>query len=96
MIRKEKVKKAKGTGFLPGQATLEFTFCMVITFFMIYGLIMVFRWVGVDLAERRRAHKNVLFQSIDEDWSDVKGGPLKQIKPHFYKTSSMDAVLSPY
>jgi hypothetical protein len=34
-----------------GQATIEFTFAMVIIALMIFGLIKIFRWTGMDYAE---------------------------------------------
>ncbi len=39
-----------------GQAMIEFMFCMIVIFLMIYAIMMVLRWVGSDLAERRGAH----------------------------------------
>jgi hypothetical protein len=79
-----------------GQVILEFTFCMIVLFFMIYGVIMVFRWTGVDLAERRRAHMRVLKGSITKDWTDIHDGPIKQIKPYFFDAAPLNAVKSPY
>ncbi len=35
------------------QSTIEFTFAMIVVLFLIYGMIMVFRWAGMDLANRR-------------------------------------------
>ena len=35
------------------QSTIEFTFAMIIVLFLIFGLIRIFRWAGMDLAERR-------------------------------------------
>jgi len=43
-----------------GQALMEFSFCMIVVLLMIYGTIMVFRWTGLDLAERRAAHDRSL------------------------------------
>ena len=48
-----------------GQVMLEFAFCMIILFLMMYGIIMIFRWVGLDLGQRQQAHQAVLEQSID-------------------------------
>ena len=47
------------------QVMLEFAFCMIILFLMMYGIIMVFRWVGLDLGQRRKAHEAVLEAPID-------------------------------
>ena len=35
------------------QSTIEFTFAMIAIVFLIYGMVMVFRWAGMDLANRR-------------------------------------------
>ncbi len=35
------------------QSTIEFTFAMVVVMFLIYGMVQVFRWAGMDLAQRR-------------------------------------------
>jgi hypothetical protein len=91
-----------------GQVIIEFTFCMIIILLMIYGLMMVFRWTGVDLAERRRAHDTVLMQDINVDYggcavfNSMSGvclqempqwsGPLKQIDPYFYVPMKINAV----
>ena len=48
-----------------GQVMLEFAFCMIILFLMMYGIIMVFRWVGLDLGQRQQAHEAVLTAGID-------------------------------
>ena len=37
------------------QSTIEFTFAMIAIMFLIYGMVMVFRWAGMDLAQRRFA-----------------------------------------
>jgi len=35
------------------QSTIEFTFGMIVILFLIYGMVQVFRWTGMDLAQRR-------------------------------------------
>ena len=35
------------------QSTIEFTFAMIAIMFLIYGMVQVFRWAGMDLANRR-------------------------------------------
>jgi hypothetical protein len=35
------------------QSTIEFAFAMIIIMFLIYGMVQVFRWAGMDLAQRR-------------------------------------------
>ncbi len=79
-----------------GQVMLEFTFCMIILFFMMYGVIMIFRWTGVDLAERRRAHNTALKTTVIKDWVNIIDGPLGQMSPYFFDVLPMNATLSPY
>ena len=38
---------------IQAQSTIELTFAMVAIVFLIYGMVMVFRWAGMDLANRR-------------------------------------------
>ncbi|MDE2221704.1 MAG: hypothetical protein KGK03_01395 [Candidatus Omnitrophica bacterium] len=47
------------------QSTIEFTFAVVVTMFLIYGLVMVFRWAGLDLANRRVMQDITLTNSAD-------------------------------
>jgi hypothetical protein len=35
------------------QSTIEFTFAMIVIMFLVYGMVQVFRWAGMDLANRR-------------------------------------------
>ncbi len=90
------------------QVMLEFVFCMIILFLMMYGIIMIFRWVGLDLGQRQQAHEAVLTADIDLfygrcvaeepltglclDSRAVERGPLTQIDPFFYQPGSMNAV----
>ena len=93
-----------------GQVMIEFVFCMIILFLMMYGAIMVFRWVGLDLGQRQQAHEAVLTSEIDFTYGQCAGsdlwgicvggevpverGPLTQIDPYFYQPGSMNAVWS--
>ena len=38
---------------IQAQSTIEFTFAVVAIMFLIYGMVIVFRWAGMDLAQRR-------------------------------------------
>ena len=51
-----------------GQVMVEFTFCMIILFLMMYGTTMVFRWVGLDLGRRQDAHEELLKSDIDPSY----------------------------
>jgi hypothetical protein len=68
-----------------GQATIEFTFAMIVTLMLVFALLMVFRWVGLDLAERRAAHERLLTR----DTSDMRTE--QQLNPNFYKPRKIDA-----
>ncbi len=68
-----------------GQATIEFTFAMIITLILVYALFMVFRWAGLDLAERRVSHERLL--------SDESLRPEQQLNPDFHKPRKMDAAV---
>ena len=76
------------------QAILEFTFAMVIIMLMMYSLIMIMRWVGMDFAERRIAHEQKLTEPIDEDFRRREFGTLKQLDPYFYKPIKMNAIFT--
>lgn len=67
-----------------GQATIEFTFAMTITLIMVFALLMVFRWVGLDLADRRFTHDRTL--------SNDALRPEQQLNPDFYKPRKIDAA----
>jgi hypothetical protein len=45
---------------IKAQSTLEFTFAMIVIVFLIYGMVKVFQWAGLDLAQRRWAQDNTL------------------------------------
>jgi len=40
---------------MKAQSTLEFVFAMIAAMFLLYGMVQVFRWVGMDMAQRRWA-----------------------------------------
>ena len=42
------------------QSTIEFTFAMIIVLLLVFGLIRIFRWAGMDLAERRWAYDKAM------------------------------------
>ncbi|MBI3617270.1 MAG: hypothetical protein HY210_03520 [Candidatus Omnitrophica bacterium] len=66
---------------------IEFTFCMIILFLMMYAIVMVFRWTGRDPGRRQKAHEAVLTQDIGGG-----GNPAPQIAPYFYTPEPMKAV----
>jgi len=67
-----------------GQSTIEFTFAMVIILVLIFGMIRIFRWAGMDLAERRWAHEDTLSANV--------GSPEEQLTDEFYRSKRMNAA----
>ena len=67
------------------QSTVEFTFAMIIIMFLIYGMVRVFRWVGMDLANRRVAQDTSLTTLIGTD-------PNSELNPDFSSVQPMAAV----
>ena len=66
------------------QSTIEFTFVLIVIFLMAFGLIRVFRWAGMDLAERRWAHDHTL---ANEQLTTEE-----QLNPDFYRPKRMNSV----
>jgi hypothetical protein len=58
---------------------------MIITLILVYALFMVFRWSGLDLAERRVAHELLL--------TNESLRPEQQLNPDFYKPRKLDAAV---
>jgi len=78
------------------QAIIEFTFCMIILFIMMYGLMKVFQWSGTDLAKRRQAHDSTLKGGVVADYSVYAHGPIKQLDPHIGSSAPINAVWRNY
>lgn len=76
------------------QVILEFTMCMIIVLLLIYGCIMVFRWSGMDLAERRIGHDESITTKIEENWGSYTQSPLNQIRSDFFKSGGMGFVFN--
>ena len=55
-------------------------------------IVMILRWTGVELANRRIAHDRTLEQGVREKFHDENEGPLNQLRLYFYKPGSMNAV----
>ena len=70
------------------QATIEFTFAMIAILLLIFGIIRIFRWVALDLADRRIAHDQLL--------QNTKLSPGQQITPNFYRPRKMEAVYNEF
>ncbi len=46
---------------------MEYAFSMIILMLMVFGMIMVFKWVGLDLSNRRVDHDSVLSAEVLND-----------------------------
>jgi len=42
------------------QSTIEFTFAMIVIMLIIFGMMQIFRWSGMDLAQRRYLQDSTL------------------------------------
>lgn len=81
------------------QVIVEFTFCMIVVFLMIYALLKIFIWANVGLVSTRAVHDNTLEDnSVVQGYVTIETGPLKQINPYFYRPSAiaMNAIPKDY
>jgi hypothetical protein len=77
--------ESRYSGRRRAQSVVEFAFGMVIFGLMVYGLVQCFRWVVMDLAERRFDHDRIL---VNESLSTEA-----QLNPNFHRVRRIDAVL---
>jgi hypothetical protein len=68
-----------------GQATVEFAFSMIVFGMITFGLVQAFRWVMLDMAERRVSHERILTNNTI--------GTEAQLNPNFHRVRKMDAVM---
>ncbi len=66
---------------IKGQSTVEFTFAMIVTMFLIYGMVQIFRWAGMDLAQRRYAEDNSLVTMTGGDPISELNSDLDNVLP---------------
>jgi len=66
---------------IKAQSAIEFTFAMIAIMFLIYGMVRVFRWTGLDLAQRRFS------QDASITTNPASGDPASQLN------SDMDSVM---
>ena len=69
------------------QSTIEFTFAVIVIMFLIYGMIQVFRWAGMDLANRRYLQDNSITTA-----NLVGGDPASQLNSDIGVALPMAAV----
>lgn len=74
-----------------GQATLEFTLVMAAVVLLILALARVFTWTGRDMAQRRKAHDDILMEDCG---SDPGGCPLRQLRDVFFVSNRIEATAS--
>jgi len=67
---------------IKAQSAIEFTFAMIAIMFLIYGMVRVFRWTGLDLAQRRYSQDSSITTT-----NLVGGDPASQLN------SDMDSVM---
>ncbi len=67
-----------------GQSTLEFIFAMIAAMFLLYGMVQVFRWVGMDMAQRRWAYDDAFNKAM-------VSGNLEKLRSDAYHPSSINA-----
>jgi len=75
-----------------GQVIAEFVFCFVLVMLLFWGCIMVIRWAGVSMAERRIAHDSVLTSGVDDEWKFFPDSPLRQVDPDFFDGTKMNLI----
>jgi hypothetical protein len=77
---------------IKAQSTVEFTFAMVAMMFLIYGMVMVFRWAGMDLAQRRYHQDTSVTSPIVKDVNNPTGDPASQLNSDGDVALPMSAV----
>ena len=75
-----------------GQVTMEYMFCLIVVMILMYGVFMAFRWVGVELANRRIQYDKTITANVADNWKDIKKSPLKQLSPNFYQSGKMNLI----
>lgn len=70
--------------FRKAQVSIEFTFSVIMALIMLYSVVMILRWAGLDLAERRLSHDQLLIKQ--------NVGPLQQIDPYFHDPIELNAT----
>lgn len=79
-----------------GQTMIEFTFCMIIVFLMVFSLTKVFQWSGRELTARRLGHDSRLTYtdaSLTRSYTSAADSEqIAQISPFFSSGVDMNAV----
>ncbi len=72
MILRENIK---------AQSTIEFTFGVIVVMFLIYGMVQVFRWAGMDLAQRRWVQDSSITNLVGTDPSSELNSDIDIVQP---------------
>ena len=75
-----------------GQVVAEFVFCFVLVMLLFWGCILVIRWAGVSMAQRRIAHDSVLTTGVNDEWKYLPDSPLRQVNPDFHDGKKMNLI----
>lgn len=67
-----------------GQSTIEMTFAMIGICLLAFGMVHIFRWIGMDLADRRWQQENSITTGKDV---------VKQLNPDFYRAKRMNSAV---
>ncbi|MBI3601839.1 MAG: hypothetical protein HY209_02995 [Candidatus Omnitrophica bacterium] len=73
-----------------GQSTIEFTFAVVMVALLIFGLIKIFQWVGMNFAQRSWDLDNAQFVKPPMDSSFVANEEA-QLNHDAYRTKRLNA-----
>lgn len=90
-----RLRRKKGEGY-QGQTMIEFTFCMIIVFLMVFSLTKIFEWSGRELVARRLGHDTRLTYtdaSLTRSYTSAADSEqIAQISPFFSSGVDMNAV----
>lgn len=78
-----------------GQTIIELSFCILVLFAMVYGLIHAFKWAGTDQAMRLRAHEELMSSNALKGTrfsTPSESGVLRQLEPNFYRPGDMNTI----
>ena len=80
----------KGHENSKAQSTIEFTFALIATMFLVFGMVQVFHWAGMDLAQRRYMQDSTITTPVLK--SDNGGDPSIQLNSDVDQAQPMAAV----
>lgn len=67
-----------------GQSIIEFTFAMILTALLLFGVVRIFQWSGLILAEHRMADEKVILNK------EIL--PHQQLEEEYFKPRKMNAI----